>query len=206
MAVSRVKTSSILQGFPKSRSLLAGNTAYDPAGTFLIQRVAGTGSAGNITFSSIPQTYKHLQIRGIARDTYTGAGQLSLRIYFNTINTPSSTSYADHYLMGNGTSASAVAASDAANFIVQSSQGNDGDLANTFAASIIDIHDYASTTKNKTVRYMAGYNFNSASTDNSVSIGSGLWVSTSAITSITIKTNVTAFKTGSTIALYGMVG
>jgi hypothetical protein len=28
MAISRVKTSSILQGFPKSRSLLAGNAAY----------------------------------------------------------------------------------------------------------------------------------------------------------------------------------
>ena len=30
MAISRVKTSSILQGFPKSRSLLAGNTYYNP--------------------------------------------------------------------------------------------------------------------------------------------------------------------------------
>lgn len=30
MATSRIKTSSILQGFPKSRSLLAGNAAYNP--------------------------------------------------------------------------------------------------------------------------------------------------------------------------------
>ena len=30
MATSRIKTSSILQGFPKSRSLLAGNAAYVP--------------------------------------------------------------------------------------------------------------------------------------------------------------------------------
>ena len=34
MTVSRAKTSSVLQGFPKSRSLLAGNTAYNPGPTF----------------------------------------------------------------------------------------------------------------------------------------------------------------------------
>ena len=31
MATSRIKTSSILQGFPKDRSLLAGNAAFIPA-------------------------------------------------------------------------------------------------------------------------------------------------------------------------------
>jgi hypothetical protein len=108
--------------------------------------------------------------------------------------------------MGNGTSASATGESVGANFIIQSSSGSDADLANTYAASIIDIHDYASTTKNKTVRYIAGYNFNTTSTDASVSIGSGLWVSTEAITSITILANAVAYKTGTTFALYGMVG
>jgi hypothetical protein len=163
-------------------------------------------SGTTVTFSSIPSTYKHLQIRAIVRDTYTGAGQLSLRARFNTINTPSSTSYAAHYLMGNGTSASAVGESAGANFIIQSSSGADTNIANTFAASIIDIHDYASTTKNKTVRYMAGYDFNSASTDASVSIGSGLWVSTEAITSITFIANAVAYKAGTTFSLYGIKG
>jgi hypothetical protein len=35
MAVSRVKTSSVLQGFPKYRSMLAGNTAYVPVAYYL---------------------------------------------------------------------------------------------------------------------------------------------------------------------------
>jgi hypothetical protein len=205
MAITSIKTGSSFTNLTKYDSFLAGNTAFNPSSYESIATVNPT-SGTTVTFTSIPATYQHLQIRGIARDTYTGAGQLSLRIYFNTINTPSSTSYADHYLMGNGTSASAVGASAAANFIVQSSEGSDADIANTFAASIIDIHDYASTTKNKTVRYLAGYNFNSTSTDASVSLGSGLWVSTSAITSITLISNAVAYKTGTTFALYGIKG
>jgi hypothetical protein len=65
MATSRVKTSSILQGFPKSRSLLAGNTAYIPNYYQSIQTITvGSGGLATASFTSIPQTYKHLQIRG----------------------------------------------------------------------------------------------------------------------------------------------
>jgi hypothetical protein len=200
MANLSIKTGTI------SRSMLVGNSPYVPPSFESIQTVTAAGGETNLVFTSIPSTYKHLQIRGIARNTYSGAGQLSLRIYFNTINTPSSTSYADHYLLGNGSSASSVGASVAANFIVQSSQGSDADIANAYGASIIDIHDYASNTKNKTVKYVAGYSMNTTSTDSTVSIGSGLWVSTSAITQITIQNAVISFKAGSTFALYGIKG
>jgi hypothetical protein len=207
--ISRAALSTIVQGQPKYRSMLAGNSPFipiPPSDFESIATVTATGGETNLVFTSIPGTYKHLQIRGLARNTYSGAGQLSLRIYFNTINTPSSTSYADKYLMANGSAASATRASVAANFIVQSSQGNDADLANAFGASIIDIHDYAATTKTKTVRYFAGYNMNTTSTDNSLSLGSGLWDSTAAITQITIQNAVIAFKAGSTFALYGIKG
>jgi hypothetical protein len=200
MANLSIKTGTI------SRSMLVGNAPYSPPSFESIATVTAAGGEANLIFSSIPSTYKHLQIRGLARNTYSGAGQLSLRIYFNTINTPSSTSYADHYLIGNGSTVSSVGASVAANFIVQSSQGNDADLANAYGASIIDIQDYASTAKNKTVRYIAGYNMNTSSTDNTISLGSGLWVSTSAITQITIQNAVVSFKAGSTFALYGIKG
>jgi hypothetical protein len=47
MATSRVKTSSILQGFPKSRSLLAGNSAYiPPVSTLDYLLIAGGGGGG----------------------------------------------------------------------------------------------------------------------------------------------------------------
>ena len=49
MATSRIKTSSILQGFPKSRSLLAGNAFFNPVTPdveYLVIAGGGGGSAG----------------------------------------------------------------------------------------------------------------------------------------------------------------
>ena len=45
MAVSRIKTSSVLQGFPKSRSLLTGNTAYNPFTQAIALATFGTGAS-----------------------------------------------------------------------------------------------------------------------------------------------------------------
>jgi hypothetical protein len=201
MAVSRVKTSSILQGFPKSRSLLAGNTAYDPAATFLIQRVAGTGTS-SITFSSIPSTYKHLQIRWMARSLRVGVSD-NLNIQFNS---DTSTNYAPHYLAGDGASASA--GSNGANYTqidaFNSVRASGSSNTNTCGVGIIDIHDYASTTKNKTVRVFSGWDFNG--TGYSV-LSSGVWLNSStAISSIILKSDGNNFATNSTFALYGMKG
>ncbi len=81
MAVSRVKTSSILQGFPKSRSLLAGNAYFQPtAYESIATTTVGAGGTSTITFSSIPSTYTHLQIRGIGRsDAASGNSWIYLR-------------------------------------------------------------------------------------------------------------------------------
>ncbi len=97
--------SSIATGYD-GISLLAGNAAYDPAGTFLIQRVAGTGSAGTISFTSIPQTYKHLQIRSIARDTYNDGSSILLDLQMQ-FNGDTGSNYTKHILTGTGSSATA---------------------------------------------------------------------------------------------------
>ena len=204
MATSRISTSSILQGFPKSRSLLAGNAAYDPAATFLIQRTAGNGSNTSITFSSIPQTYKHLQIRCLSRNSSGGSGNANLNI---RLNSDSGSNYTRHYLRGDGSSASAYGDISSTYAIVQ-----DGDLNWTAsslykAVSIIDIHDYSSSTKNKTVRSLAGADVNASGYGVSIGLSSALWVNTAAVTSITITSSgATAFDSTSTFALYGMVG
>jgi len=201
MAVSRVKTSSILQGFPKSRSLLAGNTAYDPAATWLIQRIAGTGSSGTITFSSIPQTYKHLQVRAVIRSTEAGSGTN----YYTNLNGDSGSNYAAHRLQGDGTSATAAGAATQTGIFTGRAPGG-GTTTGTMAALIFDIHDYASTTKYKTVRQLSGQDSNNTYAG-LISLRSGLWQSTSAVTSITFTIDSPAnFSTSTTFALYGMVG
>jgi len=194
--------SSVATGYD-GISLLAGNAAYDPAGTFLIQRVAGTGSAGTITFSSIPQNYKHLQIRCISRNsaTGTGSGDVLLRL-----NSDTGSNYAYHHLRGNGSVAGAGGSATQTSIRFDNFSTNNGETANIMTAAIIDIHDYASTTKNKTVRAFQG-NDNNGNSTAIIRLNSGLWMSTSAINTITLTLNLANnFTTASTFALYGMVG
>ena len=206
MAVSRVKTSSILQGFPKSRSLLAGNAAYDPAATFLIQRQTAVGGEASISFTSIPQTYKHLQIRGTVHDNYATdkAPNTGFDLNFQ-FNSDSATNYSNHYLYGNGSTA--VAAGAANSSIINLPGTNQISTANYVSALIIDVQDYANTSKYKTVRTFCGADANGTGTTNrAVALNSGSWRSTSAVTTIQIFAWGTGFQTGTTFALYGMVG
>jgi hypothetical protein len=190
--ISRAALSSVIQGQPKYRSMLAGNTAYNPPAFNSIATFTGNGTASSYTFSSIPSTYKSLQIRVFANDA-TG-NNIRLRI-----NGDTATNYTYHGIRGDGTTLDAVAGtSQTSNWVA----GYAGFTSNIFTAAIIDIHDYASTTKNKTIRSFAGYDQNG---DGFNQLWSGSWLSTSATTSITLlNTGAANYVTGTTFALYGI--
>jgi hypothetical protein len=183
--------------------MLAGNSGFDPSATWLIQRISPTTSPASITFSSIPAGYSSLQIRAISKDTYTTiAGTYEYSLQFNG---DTATNYSWHWLYGNGTSALATGTASTSNIdIIGSGLSSNAALANMYGVSIVDIIDYASTSKYKTVRAFAGDNANSTSTNYNIDLVSGLWRSTAAVTSITLIAGGTAFATGSTYALYGM--
>tara|TARA_R110000868_G_scaffold8978_3_gene45483 strand:- start:2599 stop:3147 length:549 start_codon:yes stop_codon:yes gene_type:complete len=167
----------------------ASTSSYESIAT-----ATGTGASGTITFSSIPATYKHLQIRTNAGD---GAGNL---IYIR-LNSDSGSNYAYHWIRGNGT---AAAASGSATQTEMSFAGYALGVSSAMGVSITDIADYASTSKNKTIRTIFGYETNAAG---QIYLSSGLWQSTSAITSISLIDNGAAnFSTASTFALYGIKG
>lgn len=201
MAVSRVSLSSITQGFPKSRSFLDGNSAYIPSSFESIATATGTGSSGTIIFSSIPSTYKHLQIRFVGKITDTG-GDATMFLRFNNDATAGNY-YRFHRLFGNG--ATATGASDGTgdltgNWPILSSQTNS---ANAFGIGIIDILDY-NGAKYKTWRSTDGF---VANTTRQVNLRSGTWFSTSAITSFTLTASAsTFFTTSSRFSLYGIKG
>jgi hypothetical protein len=200
MAITSIKTGSSFTNLIKYNDFLAGNPGYDPAATFLIQRVAGTGSSGTITFSSIPQNYKHLQLRCMTRSTVSAAVD-----YFSVtrFNSDSGNNYSYHYLFGNGSSAGSGGSFSQSTLAWPTILGNTA-TANCMTTSILDIHDYASTTKNKTVRTFEGWDANGTG---AVYVNSALWQSTAAINSITIVAPSSAnFLSTSTFALYGMVG
>jgi hypothetical protein len=177
---------------------------YTPksGGYFQIATVTAAGGETSLTFSSIPATYTDLQIRGVFRDTYVASARVSN--VFVQFNADTGTNYAYHNLTGDGTSVSAPGSAATNKISMEGAGLSDLSTASIFGASIIDIADYANTSKNKTVKFLAGDENNTASTNFEISLGSGLWLNTAAITSVVLKPQLTAFKANSTFTLYGI--
>lgn len=200
--ITRLKLSTIEQGLPKYRSMLAGNPAYDPAAFISIATVTATGGESSLSFTSIPGTYQHLQVRGITRanDASTSATDMTIRF-----NSDTGSNYTYHILQGTGATASASGnGTQTISYIFRNVVGG-GTTSGIFGASIIDVHDYASTSKYKTLRAFAGSDRNASDTTYRVQLSSGLWQSTSAITTITLGCSAN-FASGTTFALYGIKG
>lgn len=153
----------------------------------------GAGGSSSISFSSIPSTYKHLQIRGIGR----AAAANNTRIQFNG---DTASNYRSHFLYGDGASAGAGDYyAYTANYL-----GNSTSTANVVSAFVIDILDYTSTAKNKTTRTLMGCDTNGAGV---VQLMSGLWLNSStAISSINLFVDSSTFAQYSSFALYGIKG
>ena len=183
-------------------NLLVGNAAFNPSSFESIATATGTGSSSTITFSSIPSTYQHLQIRGITRCTTT-TPEPGNTYWDITLNSDTGANYATHRLNGNGTSATALGLSSQ-NVARIYSLGSRGSETNRIGVCILDIHDYASTTKNKTIRAIGGIETNGSNSE--ISLTSGLWVNTSAVSTITITVGSGNFATNTSIALYGIRG
>lgn len=174
----------------------ASTTAYESIATTTV----GSGGTATITFSSIPATYTHLQVRGIVRDNRANSGNGSYAdLTFN--NNSSSNSF--HQLYGNGTSALSAGYSGLS-AIEFTRIADGGATSGVFSAFTMDILDYANTNKYKTIRTLAGYDNNGAG---AVYLWSGLWTAINAITTITITdAGGTLFSQYSSFALYGIKG
>jgi hypothetical protein len=157
-----------------------------------------SSSQASITFSSIPSTYKHLQLRIMSRTDRSGAALTNL---FIQINGNSTTPYT-HYLYGDGSAASAGNFTDptgeGAGYLPAANAG-----ANMFGASIIDILDYTNTNKYKTIRTLGGLDLNGSG--RVFLFSSADMTTTSTITQISLSTAYN-FTQYSHFALYGVKG
>jgi hypothetical protein len=216
VAISRASNSSIQGGLPKFNDIWDGTTAtsaFDSLG-------AVTPSSGTsvITFSNIPQTYTHLQVRAVvattASETTIGDDSIYMRFNGDTGN-----NYSFHSLnggLGAANSTTVIAkASTSASSLNWWYAGAAWQNANSFAGAavstyIIDIVDYTNTNKHKVVKTLFGFEANSTSTNSGILLGSGLWfkagsgVTSDAITTISFTAATYSFTQTTQYALYGV--
>jgi hypothetical protein len=159
----------------------------------------GSGGSSTITFSSIPSTYTHLQIRALARTAGSSTGGTSWALRYNS----ASSNYARHNISGDGSSASADNGTNETYGYLES-LATGGLTASVFGSIVIDILDYANTNKYKTVRSLAGWDNNGSGR---IVLTSHLYQSTSAISQIDITAgNTQDYVQYSHFALYGIKG
>lgn len=160
-----------------------------------------TSTATSVTFSNLGNysAYKHLQIRLTARSTDSNG--LRLRV-----NSDTGTNYAIHDLTFGGTGSGGPTSGGGGNasFInCPNLSTNNGNNTGVFSAVVIDVLDFALTTKNKTFRLLGG-NWQAVNFNSQAAFRSGVWRNTAAITSIQLFPNTTEFVSGSRFSLYGV--
>ena len=194
-----IQVSALLSGSlstPSAKGVFTVPNSFESIATSTLST-----ATASITFSSIPATYTHLQIRCIARTNGTGTSQ-NLNM---TINNDQNASYSLHQFSADGTSASAYGESVGRTNCVQvvhitgSSSG-----ASIFGAGIIDILDYTNTNKNRTVKTLRGQVQNAS--DQSVGINTYLYTSTTAISRLDFSAGSGNLVQYTQIALYGIKG
>ena len=188
--------SSVATGYD-GISLLAGNAAYVPTSFESIATFNATGSETTFTFSSIPSTYKHLQLRATMQRN--GGTQLDVGIRFNG---DTGSNYSWHAIEGDG--ATVLANGNPSTNYAYIGVAPGTSTANMYGVCIANILDYSSTTKNKTIRSLNGKDQNSSA--GSIKLLSSAWYNTSAINSITLYTFGDLMNTGTKFALYGIRG
>jgi hypothetical protein len=190
MAVYKLTGSSVKNGRTEYSSFLAGNpavvfTSYES----IASNTVGSGGASTITFSSIPSTYTHLQIRIATLGSI--ADDIAMKVN-------STVGLKTHWLRGNGTTAAGLVNNPWSTYGLYISEN--GVSTTNPTPLIIDLLDYTSTNKNKVIKILGGRDDNGSGR---VWLAGGLFDDLTAVSSITFTSS---FAQYTSIALYGIKG
>lgn len=163
----------------------------------------GSDNPTDVTFSSIPSGFTHLQVRCITRCSGSDSSWVSFWIQ---LNSDTGSNYTYHQLRGTGASISSSGTSTAETRSLLGYMPANGYTSGMFGAFNIDILDYKNTNKYKTIRSLGGFDTNNSGSEvGTLGLQSGLWLSTSAITSIKLfPTPSRSLVQYSHFALYGI--
>lgn len=210
MGIRSLKSASISTGAKRSK-FWDQSAVYAPA-TFYSIATATVDSSGasSITFTGIPSTYKHLQIRWSGMDSRSVAPYSMVRLQVGNGSTDTGANYSWHYMSADPRPYISIGGAGSQTFAYVSDITGNGysGTANYTSSGIIDIYDYASTAKNKTFKSLGGANRGSGGAQTSIrgNVGmfTGAWYNTAAITNITITCDDPNFTPNTKFALYGV--
>lgn len=155
---------------------------------------AASGGSSFLEFTNIPTGFQHLQIRGYWLNSTSGT---TIGMQFNG---DTGANYKNHYLYSDGSSTTAGVGSSSTTIQIGYKLSN----TNTFPdTTVVDILDYTNTNKYTTVFSFDGSDQNGSG---HVEMESGLWLNTSAITSIKIVPGSGTISQYTVFALYGIRG
>ena len=168
-----------------SGHLWAPNGAYDALATITI----GASAVSAIEFAGIPQGYRDIELRGVVMTNS------ATNPTWKVNNDSTTANYSGHHLWGTGAAASLNNQSGTVYW-------NYNPSSSYPSAFIMHWKDYASNTKNKTMRTIAGSETNGGTSE--IAMWSGGYYSTNPITSIQLNGNGAMFAQYTTISLYGI--
>ena len=169
---------------------LLSTNSYESIATVTV----GSGGTSTISFTSIPATYNHLQVRAMHLYTSSGANMSC------SYNSGAFSNVRSHYLYGSGSVADA--GTDPTNAIISFQSGA---TTTQFCVAIYDFLDYTNTNKTHTMRGLVGQDRNGSG---AVGFVSALATNTAAISALTFTYagGGASFQEYSKFALYGIKG
>ena len=186
--------SPILGVFASSiQNSIANATSYESISTVTV----GSGGTGTITFSSIPATYTHLQLRVLVKNTVNYAWGANVQLN-------GATNYSRYHRLGEDTSSGSGVIADSGTALGQTFFTYGATAATSiFGVAIVDILDYTNTNKYKTLRALSGWDNNGGGV---LFLTSSLYETTSAVSSLVITPTSGNIAQYSSFALYGIKG
>ena len=150
-----------------------------------------SGTATDVTFSSIPATYRDLIL------VFAGEGTNTVQNTYLRFNSDTGSNYSNVDMQGNGSSASSVSATTTGAWFLITGETLGQEQSN----AISQIMDYSATDKHTTLLTRANSNNPTGAT---VDATASRWANTSAVTSVQVFVTSGSFAAGCTFSLYGI--
>ena len=164
---------------------------------------------GSVTFSSIPQTYEHLQIRVSARSDNNGGGGHQVYVRFNGVQTTHYSSSRFYSYTWEGSYSHSADRYAGQSYVYAGGRIPEGNMDNVdFGMTIMEIIDYTNPYKRSgLVQYsgvVPGYNNGAGDSGSHVQFGGAFLDFNTAVTSVQLYPPSDNWSRGTCMSLYGM--